>query len=119
VTGMGLTGLDTGGGHACGIGTGGTVLCWGANANGQLGDGTRIDRADPTPVLGVSGAKQVATGGDHSCALLGDGSVACWGLNTYGQLADATRTSRSVVAPVKNLTGAVTAIAAGDAHTSA
>ncbi len=43
--------------HSCAIvkraacATSGTVVCWGANAYGQLGDGTTTDRAYPAPVL--------------------------------------------------------------------
>jgi alpha-tubulin suppressor-like RCC1 family protein len=28
----------------------GAIFCWGANASGQLGDGTQTDRATPTRV---------------------------------------------------------------------
>ena len=42
--------LAVGGGHSCGVtAVGGTAYCWGANGNGQLGDGTLSDRR--TPVL--------------------------------------------------------------------
>jgi alpha-tubulin suppressor-like RCC1 family protein len=45
--------LSNGPGHGCAKTTGGTVECWGLNDFGQLGDGTRIDRATPTPVVGL------------------------------------------------------------------
>ena len=32
--------VDTSGGHACAIATGGALWCWGANHAGQVGDGT-------------------------------------------------------------------------------
>lgn len=35
--------------HTCGTLTSGLAYCWGRNDHGQLGDGTRIDRAAPTP----------------------------------------------------------------------
>jgi alpha-tubulin suppressor-like RCC1 family protein len=41
-----------GSGHTCGLRTDGAALCWGANSNGQIGDGTTVDRLVPTSVLG-------------------------------------------------------------------
>jgi alpha-tubulin suppressor-like RCC1 family protein len=38
--------------HVCGITTASAVLCWGRNADGELGDGTNINRSSPTAVLG-------------------------------------------------------------------
>lgn len=42
--------LDAGLEHTCALTNAGTVKCWGGNALGQLGDGTRTDRALPTDV---------------------------------------------------------------------
>ena len=42
--------LDAGGSHTCARKADGTVLCWGWNEQGQLGDGTTTDHATPTPV---------------------------------------------------------------------
>lgn len=36
--------------HACAVSDGGVLLCWGSNAHGELGDGTRADRSSPVPV---------------------------------------------------------------------
>lgn len=38
--------------HVCGLTTGSTLYCWGSNGDGQLGDGTKIDRSVPTKVVG-------------------------------------------------------------------
>lgn len=42
--------LSAGGSYTCGVTTPGAIYCWGANASGQLGDGTQTDRAVPTRV---------------------------------------------------------------------
>lgn len=56
----------------------GKVACWGANANGQLGDGTRTDSVEAV-VPDVDNVKQLALDETTTCALRGDGSVWCWG----------------------------------------
>ena len=42
--------LSGGGAHTCGVTPNGSIYCWGANASGQLGDGTQTDRAAPVRV---------------------------------------------------------------------
>src|SRR5437762_1952829 len=64
----------------------GTVWAWGDDTYGQLGDGTRADRALPVRVGGVRGVSTVAAGSRHSLAVTGDGSVWAWGDNAAGQL---------------------------------
>ena len=39
--------------HSCAITTSGKAYCWGANGNGQLGDGTTVDKYLPVPVAGA------------------------------------------------------------------
>jgi hypothetical protein len=71
--------------HAsCAVMSDATLRCWGANAQGQLGDGTTPDH--PTPVTpALKGVLDVALGAAHACALLDDGSVACWGDIGFGK----------------------------------
>ncbi len=61
------------------------VLCWGANEDGQLGDGTLRDRPQPEPVLGVQLADQVVASGYLTCARLREGAVVCWGTAPGGK----------------------------------
>ncbi len=75
--------------HACAVRDTGHVVCWGANAFGQLGDGTTTQRTVPALVVGIDDAVDVAitsdapftTSGhaDFTCALRSTGEVACWG----------------------------------------
>jgi len=68
----------------------GTVWTWGANASGQLGDGTTTGRLTPTSIA-ITGVMAIAAGGDSSYALKTDGSVWAWGANGSGQLGTAPR----------------------------
>ena len=92
--------------HTCAILDDGSVACWGRNTNGELGDGTTIDRTAPTQTdsLGIGRtAVYIASGWDHTCAILDDGSVACWGDNLYGQLGDGTVSDRTTPTQTSSL----------------
>jgi alpha-tubulin suppressor-like RCC1 family protein len=114
--------LVAGEGHTCACTRDGRVFCWGANAHGQLGDGSTTDRATPTLVEGVLGCSRglvgIAAGGEHTC-VMSDGitPTVCWGRNDHGQLGDGTTEDRLV--PVRGTTRQFSAsiIAAGAAHT--
>ncbi len=80
--------------HSCAR-VGGTVSCWGANTDGQLGDGSLVNsRNTPGLVTGISDAVAISAGRAHTCALLAPGnvftnsSIVCWGSNLSGQLGD-------------------------------
>ena len=104
-TGTRVVQIATGGRFTCALVDDGTVLCWGYNYDGELGDGATMNRATPAPVIGLPWrADAIAAGSAFACALHA-GAVACWGLNNGGQLGDGTLDSRGVPAPVPRLDG--------------
>jgi alpha-tubulin suppressor-like RCC1 family protein len=73
----------------------GSIWTWGSNKFGQLGDGTRTDRATPTQVLNIGTLAGGSAGNRHVDVILADGSVIAWGANYFGQLGDGTFTIRT------------------------
>lgn len=93
----------------------GALWAWGANTNGQLGDGT-MNRSDVPVTVGELGDVTAVSGGaPFSMALLTNGTVIDWGENGAGELGDGTTISSDVPVAVSGLTG-VTAISAGYDH---
>ena len=89
--------LSVGRWFTCGITTPEDALyCWGSNFEGQLGDGTTTDRAQPTRVASNLRFRQVSAGSHHACAVSVDDIVYCWGWNGFGQLGDGTHVQRLV-----------------------
>ncbi len=81
-----VTGIATGASHSCVALLAGGVRCWGANAEGQLGDGTTVDRGAAAPVDALTDSAALAAGDQHTCSLDSRGAVSCWGRNVSGQL---------------------------------
>lgn len=115
-----LLALATGDSHTCVVTLAGAVFCWGDNTFGQLGDGTTVNRAAPTPVVGLShGVLSVVAGKQHTCAVAEAGAVFCWGANAAGQLGDGSTLRQTIPVPLLDLPVPVAALAAGNAHTCA
>ncbi len=99
--------LAVGCNHACALDAVGAVRCWGSNARGQLGDGTRLARTTPVRVTGLPEvAVEVAAGCSHTCVRLASGGVRCWGSNESGQSGDNNVADRLNSVPLLGLTSA-------------
>ncbi|MDA8568476.1 hypothetical protein N9L15_04235, partial [Euryarchaeota archaeon] len=112
------------GSHTCALLDDGSVTCWGYNEQGQLGDGTNIDRNIPTPTSSLGTGRTAVTissGVFHSCAILDDDSVSCWGSNSNGQLGDGTTTNRNIPTQISSFGIGINALAisSGTFHTCA
>jgi len=133
----GAVAIAAGAYHSCAIDGAGKVICWGYNADlelgvpqpsqggfaaGNVGSAIIGGAITATQIAGGMGAGMVGTtnyGGYHSCAILTSGRVGCWGYGAFGELSGiAVATSRAN--PLTPPTGTpVTAIAAGGYHSCA
>jgi alpha-tubulin suppressor-like RCC1 family protein len=124
----GVNKLSVGMFHICASITDGTMWCWGANDQGELGNGLietgRFTAVQVLKSAGVplTGVLDISLGDIHTCASLSTG-MWCWGYNNYGQLGDGTKTQRSYPVQVQLSSGAVltnvTVISAGAEYTCA
>jgi alpha-tubulin suppressor-like RCC1 family protein len=73
--------------------SGGTLWTWGYNQDGQLGDGTMINKTSPIRIGNLTDWKLIAVGGGG--AIKDDGTLWTWGYNYFGQLGDGTTINKS------------------------
>ncbi len=62
----GVTSIAAGAGHSLALLSGGSVVAWGYNPDGQLGNGSNLNSATPVAVAGLTGVVGIAGGGFHS-----------------------------------------------------
>lgn len=112
--------VSAGGSHVCAITTNGAAMCWGSNANGQLGNPDAVGfSATPVVVAGLdSGVTEISVGGYHTCAIH-SGVAKCWGDGSYGQLGHGASTGSATPVAVNGLGAGVTALDAGSYHSCA
>jgi len=86
------------------IKTDGTLWSWGGNGDGQLGDGTTVNRSSPVQVGSLTNWSQVSVGRFHTAAVKTDGTMWAWGLNSGGEIGDNTIVSKSSPVQIGALT---------------
>ncbi len=104
--------------HTCALFKSGELRCWGANYNGQLGDGSLSSKLRPTTILS-SFVSSVSAGTAHTCAVVLGNQVRCWGSNVSGMLGDGTRTNRSSPTTVLVHQYPILAVSLGSTHSCA
>jgi alpha-tubulin suppressor-like RCC1 family protein len=116
----GFTQVSVGILSVCALSASGTVMCWGNNASGQLGNSGSTSTCEglpcslvPLPVLGLSGVTSISVGADAACAIKTGGDVVCWGSNASGQLGNGTTTDSTSPVQVTGLTSGVTSVSMG------
>jgi alpha-tubulin suppressor-like RCC1 family protein len=116
-------GFATGGVHSVAFlnNSSSTVMTWGYNGFGQLGNNTTTFSSTPITVKNkdltdLNHVKAVAAGGFHTLALKDDGTLWAWGQNTLGQLGVGTAATPEILAtgysmvPVQVGTGTVAGV---------
>lgn len=83
--------------HTCALTVAGQIKCWGANFQGQIGNGTQSPAVvNPTTIDLSTSYKFVTAGSEHSCGITTAGKLKCWGYNFRGELGDGTNNLSSI-----------------------
>jgi alpha-tubulin suppressor-like RCC1 family protein len=83
--------------YTCGVASGGRAYCWGAYANGNLGNAKiSSDTTLPVQVGGTGSYATVDAGNRTTCALTPAGAAWCWGMNGEALVGDGTADDRYV-----------------------
>ena len=85
----------TASGTVIGLKTNGIIWAWGSNANGEVGDGTTVNKTVATEDTSSSFWRDISVGFYHVLALKGDGTLWAWGVNHQGHLGLGDTTDRS------------------------
>ncbi|MCK5322096.1 MAG: hypothetical protein KAJ47_02430, partial [Candidatus Aenigmarchaeota archaeon] len=94
--------ISNGEDHTCGILSNGSVMCWGRDSNGQLGDGNddQVDEYSPVFVDTEYTFSSISAGQYHTCGILINGSAMCWGWDFFGVLGDGDDDQADEYSPV-------------------
>jgi alpha-tubulin suppressor-like RCC1 family protein len=100
-----VSNLGVGYNNTCALLASGSVVCWGYNGDGELGDASQTNSLTPVAVTGLANVRQLSTSAYSSCALLASGVVECWGYQSAGQVAPGATTNNDVPVVVNKLSG--------------
>ena len=108
-----ITALAVRNATSCAV-VGGNLKCWGYNGDGELGDGTTVNKNSPQTVPGyASGAVGVGLGIFHGCGIDSAGALKCWGWNADYELGNGGNGSTTSAVQTAGMTSGVTAVQGG------
>jgi alpha-tubulin suppressor-like RCC1 family protein len=94
--------VSAGGLHTLAVRSNGTLWAWGANSDGQLGDGSGADQFSPVQVGLDRTWTGISAGAIHSAGLKADNTLWTWGGNADGQLGNGKTTTSTVPVSIAN-----------------
>jgi alpha-tubulin suppressor-like RCC1 family protein len=106
--------------HTAALRANGSAWAWGQGTNGQLGDGTTVNKSSPVSVVGgFTDWVQISAGRTFTAAVRASGTAWAWGYGGQGRLGDNTSIGKS--SPVSVVGGFTdwVQISAGGNHTAA
>jgi alpha-tubulin suppressor-like RCC1 family protein len=111
------TAISAGYAHSLFLKNDGTVRACGYNLEGELGDGTIVNKNTPVQTNTVTGITAIVAGAYHSLFLKNNSTVWSCGWNNHGQLGQGNLNTLLTPVQINALsTSTITAIAAGYAH---
>jgi alpha-tubulin suppressor-like RCC1 family protein len=108
-TGTDWTGITAGGTHACGTKSSGETMCWGLNNEGEVGDGSFVDRQQPVVAAGGTTFASVVAGLHTTIGVKADTTAWLFGCDWVAQTNNSSAEQLA-------MTGWISA-AIGDQHT--
>ena len=117
--GAAFTSVSAGTSHTCAIrASDSRVMCWGAAANGRLGNNlTAPDVPNPTLTTDVAAYNSVSAGVGHTCGIRSsDRRVQCWGTAANGRLGNGLTLPDVLVPSPTTNTSAFIRVSAGGVH---
>ena len=121
----GVSAISAGDSHSLALMNTGTIMGWGQNALGEVGNGDNVIHYTPVSVANLTNMTAISAGGFYSVALKNNGTVFAWGSGLFGQIGDGTLNDRLIPVQVLQSPGGanfltnVTAIFASQDHTLA
>ena len=110
--------ISVGSKHSCALLQGGSIICWGDNSAGQLGNSAYEESSTPVTVSGISDAIAISSGARHNCAIRRNNNVVCWGFGDFGILGNGKTHSSYEPVEVIGISDAIK-ISSGGSHSCA